>query len=304
MDRATLQEMQQKARPFKATDAQGHWEMFSNLFITAAAIALSLSPSWIVWGIGQIVLLISFWRWFGILHSAVHSAVFKSPKMNLFIGHLASVFSFLPYESWKKSHLEHHRWTGWRERDPSLSLPSPDEISPTFKKILDVCWKLHIPIFSVIFTLSKIFSGKKPTVETSQVSLKNKIVLPLAHFIFLCVLGLAYFKVFALPFLVYLLMSDIVTLSQHNILESEKLTGEARAIPLWEHPNHTRTLTYPRWVSRHVFLYFDKHTLHHLIPHVPHYHIEAMGEWDIQEEQWSEWIKRAKKMPGHRVYLS
>ena len=204
MDKATLQQMQQKARPFKATDARGYWELLSNLFITVAAIALSLSPSWIAWGVGQIFLLISFWRWFGILHSAVHSAVFKSPKLNFFIGHVASIFCFLPYESWKKSHLEHHRWTGWRERDPSLSLPSPDEIPPGFKKILDVCWKLYIPVFSVIFTLSKFFSGKKATVETSDLGLSNKLVLPVAHFIFLIVLKMAYFKVFLLPFLIYL----------------------------------------------------------------------------------------------------
>lgn len=303
MDRATLQEMQHMARSYKASDSRGFWELFSNLMITASAIFLSLSPSWIAWGIGQVVLVISFWRWFGILHTAVHSACFKSPKMNTFIGHLASVFCFLPYESWKKSHLEHHRWTGWRQRDPSLSLPSPEEISPAFKKVLDICWKFHIPVFSVIFTLSKFFSDKKDTDEVSETSLKNKIVLPLAHLIFLVVLGSAYFKVFLIPFLSYLLMSDVVTLSQHNILDSGKLTGEPRAIPLWEHPHHTRTLKYPRWVSRHVFLYFDKHTLHHLLPHVPHYHIESLGEWGIKEEEWDVWLKKAKKLPGHQVYL-
>lgn len=303
MDKIKFQEMQQMTRPYRATNAYGFWELFSNLFITGAAIALSLSSSWVVWGIGQAILLMSFWRWFGILHTAAHSACFKTSKWNVFIGYIASVFCFLPFESWKRSHLEHHRWTGWRERDPSLSLPSPEEISPTFKKILDVCWKLHIPIFSVIFTLSKVFSGKKSTEEKIQTSFANKVVLPLAHLIFICVLGMSYFKVFLVPFLLYLLMSDIVTLSQHNILEAEKLTGEAKAIPLWQHPDHTRTLKYPRWVSRHVFLYFDKHTLHHLIPHVPHYHIESVGDWGIPEEDWSDWLKRAKKLPGHQVYL-
>lgn len=303
MDRIKLQEMQLKARPLKPTNLRGTWELVSNLFITGTAIYLSLSESIVVWGIGQLVLVASFWRWFGILHSAVHSAVFKNPKMNMFIGHLASVFSFLPFESWKKSHLEHHRWTGWRQRDPSLSLPEIEEISPAFKKFLDVCWKLHIPIFSVIFTLAKFFAVKKEAPVKSATSWKNKVVIPGAHLLFLIVLKTAYFKVFLLPFLVYLFMSDIVTLSQHNILEGEKLKGEAKTIPLWEHPAHTRTLRYPRWVSRHVFLYFDKHTLHHLLPHVPHYHIEELGEWGIPEEEWSKWLKEAKRLPGHVVYL-
>ena len=304
MDKATLKEIQKKTRWFKATDARGYWELFSNLCMTFAAIAFSLSSSWMAWSIGQLVLLICIWRWFGILHSAVHSTVFKTPNLNLFIGHLASIFTFISFESWKKNHLEHHRWTGWRDLDPSLSLPTPDQISPLFKFFLDVCWKLHIPIFSLLSTMSEMFSGKKMTVQTYELSWRSKIIFPLAHLILFCVLGLSYFKVFLLPFLVYLSMSDIMILSQHNILENEKLVGEARPIALWEHPDHTITLRYPKWVSKHVFLYFDKHTLHHLVPHVPHYHIEALGEWGIPEEKWNEWIKRAKKVPGHKVYLS
>jgi fatty acid desaturase len=295
--------MQLKTRTYRASNVYGLKELMVNIILSTSAFYLSLSSSYFFWFVGQVLLLVCLWRWFAILHTSAHNAFFKSPKLNVFAGHLASIFCLLPFESWKKSHLDHHRWTGWREKDPSLSLPSVNEISPRFKRILDYCWKFHIPIFSVIFTLTKIFSHKNTFQQENQTSLKNKILLPLAHILLIGILGFSYVKILFFPVLMYLMMSDVVTISQHNNLQAERLQGIPTPIPLWKHPLYTRSLKYPSWVSKHVFLYFDKHTLHHLLPNIPHYYIKDVGGWGIIEEPWIKWLKEVKKLPGHQVYL-
>ncbi len=322
MDAIAHARLLQQTRALRASDRRAWTGVLVETLLVGAGIFLSLH-SWGTWILGQLLLFVCVWRAFAILHSCAHNAFFQTRSLNRVFGWVFSLWAFVPFDGWKKSHLEHHKWTGTPERDPSLQLPKAEELSPGFLRFLDWAWRLHIPIFSVLFTLSKL-SQKKRTRGCARPDSAvpaaprdgSAIFWLLMHLAALFLLGLAYLKLLLVPFMLYLFTSDFLVISQHNGVSAERgLPAPATLVPskrpeafaLREHDLFTRTLRFPRWVSAGVFLYFDKHTLHHFAPFIPHYCMpEACSAPDaamINEVPWYHWVKENHRRLGREVYL-
>ena len=93
--------------------------------LTLFSLWLSFSSSYLLWGIGQLLLAISMLQWFMLLHETGHKTLFKSGTVNRRIGHVASVFSGIPFHSWQMIHHQHHKWAGWQDIDPTTEQVVP-----------------------------------------------------------------------------------------------------------------------------------------------------------------------------------
>ena len=60
-------------------------------------------------------------------HDAGHMSLFRSPRLNVFFGHLIFGFVAVPYHQWRHLHDEHHRYTHLWSRDPSWHPLTPEE---------------------------------------------------------------------------------------------------------------------------------------------------------------------------------
>jgi omega-3 fatty acid desaturase (delta-15 desaturase) len=89
-------------------------------FYLLAVYALPLLPSpwyemgWMVYWFFQGTL---YWSVFGWGHDAGHGGVSKHAWVNTLVGTIVHSFIFLPYESWRISHREHHRNAGNIDKD-------------------------------------------------------------------------------------------------------------------------------------------------------------------------------------------
>ncbi|MEM9937947.1 MAG: fatty acid desaturase [Pseudomonadota bacterium] len=86
-------------------------------------LAITILPLLALWAAAVWSTSISYWltlpicfiaggfmvRLFLIQHDCSHAAFFKSHKLNDWVGRVIGVFTVTPYDTWKKSHLIHHR---------------------------------------------------------------------------------------------------------------------------------------------------------------------------------------------------
>lgn len=84
------------------------------IYLLCQAERFSLS-FWLV----QVALGISMFRFFALLHECGHKAMFSSRAMNTVAGLYTSFFCLIPYIPWRNLHLQHHRWVGVIDKDPT-----------------------------------------------------------------------------------------------------------------------------------------------------------------------------------------
>ncbi len=302
------------ARNLRPRTWQGAAEVVFQLAWTALAIDAAVRSELWARVVGTLLLFAATWRWFSILHSSTHQAVVAGRRGNDLVGLLASAFALLPYFPWKEAHLAHHRWTGWQGRDPSLDFPRVESAPRSLKRTMDVCWRFHVPFFSLYFILGKLWtvSNAAPAAGTTtklrplQIVV-SYVVLVGVHAGLTALLGARYLAAFAPAVLAYLVTSDMVLLNQHSEFAQRVATDVSRPLHPVDHLVHTRSVLLPEWLSRHVLLRFDWHALHHLYPGVPHYRLAPLRAHVgllPNEISLMRWLWRAQRTPGHRLALS
>lgn len=275
---------------------------------TALAIWLSISPNRWIWLLGQLLLGGSMIQWFVLLHDCGHRHFFASRWLNVVVGHVAGLFCMLPFFPWQHIHRDHHLWVGWGDLDPTLQATRPQEL-PAWRRILiDTCWRFWIPIFTLAFGVLNFWNLPRlwrryptPSARLQQVV---SIAFPIAVYALLAwALGDQFLRVFGLAFLVFLVLSDPLLLSQHSHLEQQD-SGGAKVTPvkLWDQDLFSRNIICPPWLSLFL-LHFDSHGVHHLVPNMPCYHLgEAHKHLPARNQIGAfEWLLAAKRMPAHRL---
>lgn len=309
MNREQYAELNKKYSSLRATNFRGLFHFVFETILTGLAFWLSLHEGWLFWFVGQALMFVVMWRWFSVLHSCSHDAFFESRLANGIAGHFASVFSLIPYLGWRHTHVHHHQWTGWKDLDPAMDFPSVSAAPGSLKRVMDFCWKYHIPFFSIFFVLKKFWNLQN--VNAMKMSRGRKvnnafslIFLLAAHVLLAFILRSDYLAVLALPGFLYMSSSDLIVLSQHTRLPLHRSHGEnVRAFHCYEQGEFSRSLQYPGWISRFVLLHFDKHSEHHLLPRVPHYFLGRVREPVENPVHWIIWFRHIKALPGHLVAL-
>ena len=276
------------------------------LSITGLAILLSLQGQWYWWLLGQMTLSIVMVQWFFLLHDFGHGSYFKSKKLNDVFGLLASVFSLLPYYPWKLVHHAHHKWTGWREFDPTIPERKFEELTPGQIRFIDFCWKYWIPIFAFSYTIQTFYRLPKlrllfPGKKNDQKMSRSIFFIALSHLSMLILLGpFSYIQLWLLAFILYLTISDPMLLSQHTHLDYHDIEIEdVKPVRHIDQSFFSRSIVYPLWMEKYLLYFSNRHGLHHQFPWIPTYQLGKMENPEENRISWLEWLRIAKSMPGH-----
>lgn len=244
-------------------------------------------------------------QWFVLIHEAGHKTLFKNAKMNKFAGHLASLLAGIPFECWKTVHGKHHHWTGWQDLDATTAALVPRPLRRWEKLIINVSWKLWIPLFAVLYRLQNYWNLPRlyrlfPRREKRQKLTWNLFVLATTYLCAIYLFGFVQLlTIFGLATLLTLVMQDILILSQHTHIPMELSHGESVApFAPSEQEAFTRSLKFPRWFSTFVLLNMDAHELHHMYTSVPGYYLQRIDYQTQNEVNWWRWVWNAKKVPG------
>ena len=288
----------------RPTDAAGATVALSCLAITASGIALALSSRWWLWAAGQLVLALSFIQWFALLHECGHETLFRTKRLHAPLGHLAGLFSCIPFRNWKSVHRRHHKWTGWQDIDPTTEALVPRELGRAERAIVNAAWRCWIPLFSVVYRINNFWNWPRltklfPKREEQRALAANMVGLVVAYAAVLGIIGLGTSaRLFGVALIIALAAEDLLILSQHTHIPQQLSGGEdVRPFPTIEQEVFTRSLVFPRWLSA-LLLHIDAHELHHMYPYVPGYRLGEVPYETENEVGLLAWIKGAHALPG------
>jgi len=272
--------------------------------VTAAGVCMSLAGPLMLWAAGQAVLAISFVQWFVLLHECGHRTLFRTASWHACVGRVAGFMAIIPFRSWQRVHARHHRWTGWQDLDPTTESLTPRPRSRFHRAAVNVCWRLWIPVFSVVYRLSNYWNAAR--LATLFPSAADRRAMALDAVGLLC--AYAALVVLAGPWLVLraagaalvaaLVAEDLLLLSQHTHVP-QQVSGGADVQPFraLQQEVFTRSLRLPHWLST-VLLHFDAHELHHMYPFVPGYRLREIPYRSHNEVSWWRWVMGARRLRG------
>lgn len=218
-------------------------------------------------------------RSFAFMHEAVHGLLSKNSRTNQILGVVSGTFCLLSFDSWKKAHIEHHRWSGNIDKDPvAAMIKTFPKFPKPLQKVLTLGWKCWLPTLS--FLQHTVFWA-----ITFHYTLKNKqsmsqslsVIIPAlfwAGCLALSPLQITISVIF--PSVVFYLIGTEVINAPHH-LGLTYFHGETK-IPLWEQFKTARSCVYPKWLARFVVLNFNYHSEHHMYPYVPWYHLDKLHQ--------------------------
>ncbi len=273
--------------------------------VTVMGIALSASSSILGWMVGQGLVAVALMQWFILLHEAGHMTLFRGRVLNVCAGHLASVFAFIPFASWRRIHGLHHVWTGWQDKDPTTASLTPRRRGRLTRAVVDIAWRCWLPLFSVVYRLGnywhlpRLWAQFPLRRQRIGIVLNAGVLLVLYGVIGLYVGWASVVSLFGVAVLLGLALQDPIILSQHTHIP-QPVSGGRRVAPLTarEQLPYTRSLRFPGWFARWVLLNFNAHELHHLHAGVPGYRLMLLDEEQPSEVHWWTWLKAAKRMRG------
>ena len=288
----------------KPTNTAGCVCLGGTLVATITGLGLSSlgGPGW--WLAGQVLLAAALVHWFIVLHECGHGTLFRTAWANASAGQIAGVFSLIPFESWKRVHNRHHKWTGWQDVDPTTALLAAPPASRAARTLVNVCWKCWIPLFSIIYRVNNFWNlrrllGLFRAREVQRRVLVNAAAVAALYLVVAVVLGpAAVLRAFGLATVLALMAEDVLLISQHTHVPMGRSHGREvdpyRAI---DQERFTRSLRLPNWLSR-LSLHFDAHELHHMYPFVPGYRLGQIAYTPSNEVSWWRWIPLARAVPG------
>jgi fatty acid desaturase len=292
-----------KLTHLKATDAAGLAFAGSALALSAGGIWLSSRDAIWWWTAGQIVFSIALLQWFVLLHECGHQTLFRTRSLNRVAGSVAGFFALIPFEVWTHVHRQHHRWTGWQDLDPTTSTLVPRPRTALERGIVDLCWRLWIPLFSVVYRVGNFWNPWR-LVRVEESRRRTRLIASavgslaiyaaigwwLGSSLVLRLTGLAVVASFV--------FEDMLLISQHTHVPMELSQGE-RVVPhrALDQERYTRSLRLPSAASRFL-VHIDAHELHHMYPFVPGYRLREIPYRVQNEVGWWRWIRSARAVPG------
>jgi fatty acid desaturase len=288
----------------RPNDRAGSLVIAAASICTAVAIWLSAGDGWVTWTIGQLLLALTLVQWFVILHECGHDTLFRTRKYHVIAGRVAGCFALIPYHAWIRVHARHHKWTGWQDLDPTTSSLVPRPLGRLERAVVNCCWRLWIPLFSVLYRLTNYWHIPRlfrmfPKRSDRIAIARDACALAGGYAVVLIWLGpAAVLRLAGAAILLSSMLEDLLLLSQHTHVPQRVSHGKpVRPFPAIEQEPFTRSLRLPRLASALV-LHFDAHELHHMYPFVPGYYLGRIGYSPENEIGWWQWLRGAKKLRG------
>jgi len=217
-----------------------------------------------------------FWGFFLLGHDCGHKAFSKNRLINDGVGLLVHSFLLLPYEQWKFTHRNHHRYCGHIDKDEGYGpVREGSKVSRKASALLALsgfaywCYLVGISRHGInhYSYTDSLFKSRKSKMKTSLFAV-------MCMFLFLAVLSFQYGVVnvllyYVIPLQVYSYYFIIITFLQHNdeklVWHSDKewtpLKGSLTTID--------RNISWWNIFCHHINL----HQVHHFYPNIPHYRL-------------------------------
>lgn len=241
-----------------------------------AAYYLIQSDSIGLYLLSQILLALVFLHSFLFVHECGHNTLSQNKTVNVVIGHIYSIFCFMPFYTWKFIHEEHHKWTGHIDKDPVFALLKQAKEKKKLPWIFHFGWRTFIPL-NVLF-LHLVYWSYPLTLKR-----ENKLTRFLfKHCLFsLVVLFFSYTMLYlflsnkigflsVLPAIaLYAVMWETFSTPQHLGLEST-----THRPTLKDHAITTRSTWFPFLLQRYLLLNFGYHIEHHFFPALPWHELD------------------------------
>ena len=252
---------------------------------------------------GILLLSLFFTQTFFILHECGHLNFFPSKWTNKIVGNIAGFLSGIPFYTWMHMHNLHHKWTGWRDLDPTTEKTVQLNRKGFLKFVVNLAWFCFIPLFYLIYLFSNYWNVKKIRRFTNEKVYQRSVPVLLIYLI-LYALSFYFFKpillAYCLPsYILSLVWKELVILTQHTHIEIPVSEGKlVRPISYVDQIQYTRSFYVNRLISKLFFLNFNLHETHHAYPGMPAYWLEAADVNTKKAPKYWHWFRQAKSMKG------
>ncbi len=256
--------------------------------IAASYVAMAHMPVWFVEA--PLIFLVGTlcWAIFVLGHDAGHGVFLPGRRANLIAGTVMHGMLLVPFRAWQRSHALHHAGTGHIEREEVFRASRPGQTGPAyavfFRSGLFVLfgWPLYKLGLRNIGTCSLIRSGHylpgsdlmAPAYRVSWYAGTLCVLASLSLYLGLfAIFGFVFFMKYILaPYFIYSGWLTFTTWMQHV----------SEQVPVYEAADWTPLKGALCTVDRDygVFGWLTHrtgtcHVIHHLFPHIPHYHLPA-----------------------------
>lgn len=292
---------------FRPNNQKAYLFLFSWLMFVFIGLLLSVYVN--LW-IGQFVLGIAFFQTFVLLHETGHNSFFEQKHINTLMGHFFGFLSMVPFISWVDIHNLHHKWTGWRDKDPTTSGTINPDHGIFLSTLVNVCWFLFIPLFTIGYRMGNFWNLKKLKSFSSKTN-QTKVVCNMIGILFVWSLIIVLFPLIVLKyilpaFIVGLIISDLIILSQHSHIDIPVSDGESvKPLKYGDQVKYTRSIKITEWIDHWILFNFNMHGKHHEFPGIPAYELHkknAKSRYDSKD--FLNYLKKAKSLSGEDFIFS
>ncbi|XP_020578807.1 temperature-sensitive sn-2 acyl-lipid omega-3 desaturase (ferredoxin), chloroplastic-like isoform X2 [Phalaenopsis equestris] len=198
------------------------------VFVLAAAAACI--DRWVVWPLYWAAQGTMFWALFVLGHDCGHGSFSNNRRVNTVVGHFIHTFILVPYHGWRISHRTHHQNHGHVENDESwhpLTKSVYESLAPVTKKLR---FTFPFPIFAFPIYLWTRSPGKRGShfnpesdlfAQNERKDVITSTVCWMAMAALLTKLTLLFgplqmIKLYATPYLIFVMWLDFVTYLHHH----------------------------------------------------------------------------------------
>jgi acyl-lipid omega-6 desaturase (Delta-12 desaturase) len=285
---------------FKANNSQAIILLISPIGILLATYILY------VWGakIPAIFLFSIFLtQHFILLHEYGHLNFFENRRANMIMGHISGLLSGIPFYTWVHMHNLHHKWTGWRDLDPTTEPTVKFKGGAFLRFFVNLSWWLFIPIFFLAYKIGNywnLIKIKKYVPETIYRKARIHVAVYFTIYTLLFVFLPEPLLLFVLPsFLLSLVWKELLIMTQHNHIEIPVSEGkEVKPIRYKEQVAFTRSIKMNSFIAKYFLFNFNLHEAHHAQPGTPAYFLQHILIENQRAPDFSEWLLKSKTMKG------
>ncbi len=291
-------------KEFKASNKMALLFLLSPLLFFVSGLYLSLMNSLgLLFILGQISLSVFFFQCFILLHETGHFSYFRSRFLNRISGNIFALLSFIPFTSWVAIHNLHHKWTGYRDKDPTTEGTVSPKFSAPLKFLVNFSWFFFVPLFTVGYRIGNYWNFKKLQRHLPAQKLPKiyfNIMLQILFYVFVFYFSGKWIVYHLLPaYVLSLMISDLFILSQHSHIEIPLSNGNnVKPIRFSEQVKYTRSVSLFRNLGRYIYFNFNLHELHHAYPILPAYYLDKVHLKMPNTVRFFTYLKDAKMMKG------
>ncbi len=288
---------------FPSSNARAFGFLLSPIVMLLASIGCYGHPSSIFNYLGILLGSLFLTQAFFILHECGHLNFFRSKLINRVVGNVAGLLCGIPFMSWVYMHNLHHKWTGWRDLDPTTEKTVQLGHRGVLTLIVNLSWFCFIPIFYLTYMFSNYWNFIKIK-RFTNVRIYKRCLFPMICYITVYIIFVLFFYDFVIYyfipcFILSLIWKELVILTQHTHIDIPISEGIiVRPISYADQVKYTRSFYPGRMISKLFFLNFNYHEVHHANPGIPAYWLEQADINKTKKPTFWQWFKQAKSMSG------